>query len=116
MEHQVFQASNASGAGWLMNFVITRQNLHAGIAAVSASIPSKTTLPVLSNILFEAREDGVWMSGTDLDVAVRVKVPADVKEAGSLTAPGKKLQEYLARPRPGCRRCRGDASLYPIRG
>lgn len=76
-----------------MNFIITRQNLHAGLAAVSASIPSKTTLPVLSNILFEAKEDGVWMSGTDLDVAVRVKVPADVKEAGSLTAPGKKLQE-----------------------
>ncbi len=76
-----------------MNFQITRQNLHSGLAAVSASIPSKTTLPVLSNILFEAREDGIWMSGTDLDVAVRVKVPADVKEAGSLTAPGKKLQE-----------------------
>ena len=33
------------------------------------------------------------MSGTDLDVAVRVRVLADVKEPGSLTAPGKKLQE-----------------------
>jgi len=76
-----------------MNFTITRQNLHSGLAAVSASIPSKTTLPVLSNILFEAQDDGVWMSGTDLDVAVRVKMPADVKEEGSLTAPGKKLQE-----------------------
>ncbi|MGB1840703.1 MAG: DNA polymerase III subunit beta, partial [Longimicrobiales bacterium] len=76
-----------------MNFTITRQNLHSGLAAVSASIPSKTTLPVLSNILFEASDDGVWMSGTDLDVAVRVKVLADVKESGSLTAPGKKLQE-----------------------
>ena len=76
-----------------MKFTITRQNLHNGLAAVSASIPSKTTLPVLSNILFEAREDGVWMSGTDLDVSVRVKVPADVKTPGSLTAPGKKLQE-----------------------
>ena len=76
-----------------MNVTITRQNLHQGLAAVSASIPSKTTLPVLSNILFEASEDGVWMSGTDLDVAVRVKVLADVKEPGSLTAPGKKLQE-----------------------
>ena len=76
-----------------MNFTITRQNLHNGLAAVSASIPSKTTLPVLSNILFEADGDGVWMSGTDLDVAVRVRVPADVKEAGNLTAPGKKLQE-----------------------
>lgn len=82
-----------------MNFTITRQNLHTGLAAVSASIPSKTTLPVLSNILFEAREDGVWMSGTDLDVAVRVKVLADVKEPGSLTAPGKKLQE-IARELP----------------
>jgi DNA polymerase III subunit beta len=76
-----------------MNFTITRQNLHTGLAAVSASIPSKTTLPVLSNILFEADGDGVWMSGTDLDVAVRVRVPADVKEPGNLTAPGKKLQE-----------------------
>jgi DNA polymerase-3 subunit beta len=78
-----------------MNFTITRQNLHNGLAAVSASIPSKTTLPVLSNILFEARDGEVRMSGTDLDVAVRVRVPAEVKQAGSLTAPGKKLQEIV---------------------
>lgn len=76
-----------------MNFTITRQNLHQGLAAVSASIPTKTTLPVLSNILLEARDGGVWMSGTDLDVAVRVRVLADVSEEGTLTAPGKKLQE-----------------------
>jgi DNA polymerase-3 subunit beta len=76
-----------------MRFTITRQNLHNGLAAVSASIPSKTTLPVLSNILLETTEDGVWMSGTDLDVSVRVKVPAEIHEGGSLTAPGKKLQE-----------------------
>ncbi len=82
-----------------MNFTITRQNLHKGLAAVSASIPTKTTLPVLSNILLEAREGGVWMSGTDLDVAVRVQVPAEVENAGSLTAPGKKLQE-IARELP----------------
>jgi DNA polymerase-3 subunit beta len=76
-----------------MNFTITRQNLHAGLVAVSASIPTKTTLPVLSNILFETTEDGILMSGTDLDIAVRVRVPAEVVESGSLTAPGKKLQE-----------------------
>ncbi|SVB62691.1 uncharacterized protein METZ01_LOCUS215545, partial [marine metagenome] len=71
-----------------MNFTITRQNLHNGLASVSASIPSKTTLPVLSNVLFEAKEDGVWISGTDLDVSVRVKVPAEIKEPGNLTDPG----------------------------
>ncbi len=82
-----------------MKFTITRQNLHTGLAAVSASIPTKTTLPVLSNILIDTTEDGIWMSGTDLDVAVRVRVPAEVGEAGSLTAPGKKLQE-IARELP----------------
>ena len=82
-----------------MNFTITRQNLHNGLAAVSASVPTKTTLPVLSNILFEARGDGVWMTGTDLDVAVRVKAPAEISEEGELTAPGKKLQE-IARELP----------------
>ena len=76
-----------------MKLTITRQNLHHGLAAVSASIPTKTTLPVLSNILIEAGEDGVRMSGTDLDVAVRVTAPADVVEGGTITVPGKKLQE-----------------------
>lgn len=76
-----------------MDYIITRQNLHSGIADVSASIPTKTTLPVLSNILLEGGQDGVWVSGTDLDVAIRVWVPAEVKEQGSLTVPGKKLQE-----------------------
>ncbi len=82
-----------------MKFTITRQNLHTGLAAVSASIPSKTTLPVLSNILIETTEDGVLLSGTDLDVGVRVKVQADVTEEGTVTAPGKKLQE-IARELP----------------
>ena len=82
-----------------MNCTITRQNLHKGLAAVSASLPRKTTLPVLSNILFEAGQDGIWMSGTDLDVSVRVWAAAEVKEQGSLTAPGKKLQE-IARELP----------------
>lgn len=78
-----------------MKFKITRQNLHNGLASVSSSIPSKTTLPVLSNILFETTDDGVWMSGTDLDVSVRVKIPAEIQEAGRLTAPGKKMQEIV---------------------
>ncbi len=82
-----------------MNLTITRQNLHAGLAAVSSSIPSKTTLPVLSNILIEATDDGVWLSGTDLDVSVRVQIPAEVADKGAITAPGKKLQE-IARELP----------------
>jgi hypothetical protein len=37
-----------------MKFTITREKLHEGLNAVAASVPTKTTLPVLSNILVEA--------------------------------------------------------------
>ena len=76
-----------------MRLTITRRNLQRGLAAVSASIPSKTTLPVLSNVLIESQEDSVWITGTDLDVSIRVRVPAETVEGGAITAPGRKLLE-----------------------
>ncbi len=82
-----------------MKFTITRDNLQQGLASVAASIPARTTLPVLSNILIEADGGGVRMSGTDLDIAVSLQVPAEVEEEGALTVPAKKLQE-LARELP----------------
>jgi DNA polymerase-3 subunit beta len=82
-----------------MRFKITRDNLQQGLAAVAASIPTRTTLPVLSNIMIDAGSDSVSMSGTDLDIAVSVRVPAEVEEEGALTVPAKKLQE-LARELP----------------
>ncbi len=82
-----------------MKFTITRDNLQQGLASVAASIPTRTTLPVLSNILIEADGAGVRMSGTDLDIAVSLQVAADVEEEGALTVPAKKLQE-LARELP----------------
>ena len=82
-----------------MKFTITRENLHQGLAAVSATIPTRTTLPVLSNLLLEADSEGVRLSGTDLDIAVSLRVPAEVQEEGALTVPARKLQE-LARELP----------------
>lgn len=78
-----------------MRFTITRESLQQGLAAVGASIPTRTTLPVLSNILLEADSTGVKLSGTDLDIAVSLRAPADVEEPGALTVPAKKLQELV---------------------
>ena len=61
-----------------MKFTITREHLQEGLVAVAASIPAKTTLPVLSNILVEAHEDGLRLSGTDLDIAVSTTIAASV--------------------------------------
>jgi DNA polymerase-3 subunit beta len=78
-----------------MKFTITRERLHEGLAAVAATVPTKTTLPVLSNILVEAVSDGVRLSGTDLDIAVSTVVPAEVDTEGAVTVPAKKPVEMV---------------------
>jgi DNA polymerase III subunit beta len=78
-----------------MKFTITREKLQEGLVAVAASVPAKTTLPVLSNILVEAVRDGIRLSGTDLDIAVSMLVPAEVDTEGAVTLPAKKLVEIV---------------------
>lgn len=82
-----------------MRFTITREKLQEGLAAVGASIPSKTTLPVLANLLVETTDKGIRLSGTDLDIAVSTEVAADVESPGAITIPAKKLTE-IARELP----------------
>jgi len=82
-----------------MRFTISREKLQEGLNAVSASIPTKTTLPVLANILVETTDRGIRLSGTDLDIAVSTEVAADVEASGAVTIPAKKLSE-LARELP----------------
>src|SRR6188474_3844714 len=76
-----------------MRFTIAREKLQEALTSVAPAVPAKTTLPVLANILVEATERGVRFSGTDLDVAVSVEVPADVEMPGALTLPAKRLGE-----------------------
>src|SRR2546421_6631404 len=82
-----------------MRFTISREKLQEGLAAVTASIPAKTTLPVLANILVETTDKGIRLAGTDLDIAVSTEVPADVETQGAITIPARKLAE-IARELP----------------
>ena len=82
-----------------MRFTIAREKLQEGLSAVTAAVPSKTTLPVLANILLETTDKGIRLSGTDLDIAVSTEVLADVETQGSITIPAKKLAE-IARELP----------------
>ncbi|MEJ7760098.1 MAG: DNA polymerase III subunit beta [Gemmatimonadaceae bacterium] len=82
-----------------MRLTISREKLQEGLNAVLASIPGKTTLPVLANILVETTDRGIKLSGTDLDIAVSTEVAADVETSGAVTIPAKKLSE-IARELP----------------
>ena len=82
-----------------MRFTISREKLQEGLAAVTAAVPAKTTVPVLSNLLVETTERGIRFSATDLDIAVSTEVSADVETPGAITIPAKKLSE-IARELP----------------
>ncbi len=76
-----------------MKLSITREKLQRGLGAVSATIPARTTLPVLSNILLRADGDSVQLCGTDLDISVKVAIDAEVEAEGAVTVPAKKFSE-----------------------
>ncbi|MBA3555352.1 MAG: DNA polymerase III subunit beta [Gemmatimonadales bacterium] len=78
-----------------MKLTITREQLQEGLVAVAASVPAKTTLPILSNILLEATGDGIRLSGTDLDISVSTTVSASVDQEGAITLPARKLVEIV---------------------
>jgi len=82
-----------------MKFTISREKLQEGLQAVTAAVPAKTTLPVLSNLLVETTDRGIRFSATDLDIAVSTEVSADVETPGAITIPAKKLSE-IARELP----------------
>lgn len=72
-----------------------KDELLKGVQLVQSAISPRSTLPVLSNILFEADGEGLRLSSTDLEVGVRCLVKADVKSGGALTVPARPLSEFL---------------------
>ena len=78
-----------------MRLTISREKLQEALTAVAAAVPSKTTLPVLGNLLLETTERGMRISGTDLDIGVSTDVIADVEASGGITIPAKKLLEIV---------------------
>ena len=74
---------------------VAQTEILQALALVSSAVPSRTTLPVLSNILLETAEGSIQMTATDLDLAIATRATADVKAEGSLTVPAKRLFELV---------------------
>ena len=79
-----------------MKVSIEKDELLKGIQAVIDIVPSKTALPVLSNILIAASNgQGVCLSATDLDISITCKLSATIEDAGSTTVPARKFSEIV---------------------
>ena len=74
-----------------MKFKINRDHFANGLAQVLNVVGSKATMPILSNVLIEAEKDQISLSTTNLDLGIRCKIKAEIKEGGSVTLPVKRL-------------------------
>jgi len=74
-----------------MNLSIAKEQILNGLQAVQNVVSTRTTLPILSNVLISAEGDRIKLTATDLDVTVTCSVEAKVKKGGSSTVPVKKL-------------------------
>lgn len=74
-----------------MNLTISKDQILNGLQATQNVVSTRTTLPVLSNVLLRAEGNRLELTATDLDVTVSATVEATVKSPGATTVPAKKL-------------------------
>ncbi len=78
-----------------MKFNTTKDVLLKGIQTVQSAINSKSTLPILSNILIETSEGGISLTATDLDIGIISSLPIKPSIQGSITIPAKKFSDVI---------------------
>ncbi len=78
-----------------MRVHILQENLLRAVGALSRLTTSGGKLPILSHVLFQARTEGLWLSATDLELSVTLKMGAKVEEEGEVAVPARILGEFL---------------------
>jgi len=79
-----------------MKIECTQNNLQKGLAFVSRSVGTRTTMPVLANVLLKTEGGRLRLSATDLEIGVSVFVGSKVDKEGAVTLPARLLSEFVA--------------------
>ena len=78
-----------------MEITVSKFELLRELTATQGVVERKTTIPILSNYLFEAAGDKLSLTATDLDLSLRTSCVAKVKKEGACTIPARKLHDYV---------------------
>lgn len=74
-----------------MKFSISKEALLEGLQKVQHVVSTRTTLPILSNVLLVAKNGRLTFTTTDLDVGITGSVEAKIEKEGATTLPAKRL-------------------------
>ena len=78
-----------------MKFKINKDHFTNGLQQVLNVVATRSTMPILSNVLIEAADGHISLTTTNLDLGIRCRIKADVEEVGGLTLPVRKLSTIV---------------------
>ena len=79
-----------------MRVTCLQENLSRGLALVSRAVATRSTLPVLSNVLLQSEDGGLRLSGMNQQLAMSVWLGASVEDEGAITVPARLLSDFVA--------------------
>ncbi|HJW22398.1 MAG TPA: DNA polymerase III subunit beta [Candidatus Limnocylindrales bacterium] len=78
-----------------MKLSVMQENLARGLSVVSRAISTRSTLPVLANVLLRTEDGGLRLTTTNLEIGLVYWVPAKVEADGATTVPAKLLTDLV---------------------
>lgn len=78
-----------------MKIICSKEELLNGLKLTQPIAQAKATLPILSNVLFEAQGSEVRLSATDLETGISCYIKAEVVEDGAITIPAQRLMDIV---------------------
>ena len=74
-----------------MKFKINQDHFSNGLQQVLNVVATRSTMPILSNVLIEAADGHISLTTTNLDLGIRCRIKADIETPGGITLPVRKL-------------------------
>src|SRR4030081_2000197 len=78
-----------------MKVTVTAGNLGQGLQVVSRAVSSRTTLPILNNVLLQTTDAGLQLTATNLEIGIRQVIPAEGGEEGETTVQARLLTDFV---------------------
>jgi len=75
---------------------VMQENLARGLQVVSRAVSTRSTLPVLNNVLLRTEDGGLKLTATNLEIGMTYWVPGKVDTGGAITVPARLLTDIVA--------------------
>ena len=79
-----------------MKLSVMQENLARGLSVVSRAVSTRSTLPVLANVLLRTEDAGLKLTATNLEIGITYWVPGKVESEGATTVPARLLSDLVS--------------------